>query len=98
LDDNQNPIGKAEIVSKRTMITEDEKCKRESNTYHVLIDGWTDTEVSEDQLFACPKEALKLAMEYALDRKALAEKELQFACDAINKVEKFAEKKCLTLF
>jgi len=92
LDDNQNPIGKAEIVSKRTTITEDEKCKRESREYHVIIDGWTDTEVSEWQLFAYPKEAVKLAMEDALDRKALAEKELQAAYDAINKVEKFAEK------
>jgi len=91
LDDDQNPIGKDEIVSKRTTIIEDEKCKRESRQYHVLIDGWTDTEVSEYQLFICPKEALKLAMEYALDRKVLAEKELQYACDAINKVEKFAE-------
>jgi len=92
LDDYQNPIGKAEIVSKRTTIIEDEYGKGESCLYHVLIDGWTDTDVSEDQLSTCPKEALKLAMEYALDRKALAEKELQAAYDAINKVEKFAEK------
>ena len=92
LDDDQNPIGKAEIVSKRTTIIEDLKEKYESSVYGVLIDGWTDTQVSEDQLFICPKEAINLAMEYALDRKALAEKELQSACDSISKIDKFSEK------
>jgi len=92
LDDNQNPIDKAEIVSKRTTIIEDEKCKYESSVYHVIIDGWIDAEVSENQLFACPKAAANRAREHALDKQASAEKELQAACDAINKVEKFAEK------
>jgi len=92
LDDDKILIGKAEIVSKRTTVFESEHGRSEKCQYHVLIDEWVDTEVSEWQLFDCPKEALKLAMEYAFDRESLAEKELQAAYDAIKKIEKFAEK------